>query len=295
MICFYHSADLDGHCSGAIVKQAHPDCIMIGIDYGDEFPWDMVKRTPAMKDDLWMVDFCLQPFEDMLQLGRWYGRNLIWIDHHKSALEQAAECNFTPAGRREIGKAACELTWEYLYGSLACGHAIRLLGRYDVWDHSDPRTLPFQYAMRMENTHPQNQMLWKNLIRKNESTYKRILRAGELILKYQRSRNRAIIKARGFETEFAGMKVLACNAQLASSMLFESHWDPEKYEAMVTFAMLPNGKWTVSLYTDREDVDVSKICKNLGGGGHKNAAGFQVDMYVQLMELFGQQKTPLED
>ena len=38
MKCFYHSADLDGQCSGAIVKLARPDCELVGIDYGDPFP-----------------------------------------------------------------------------------------------------------------------------------------------------------------------------------------------------------------------------------------------------------------
>lgn len=37
MYCFYHSKDLDGKCSGAIVKYKFPDCNMIGIDYGDKF------------------------------------------------------------------------------------------------------------------------------------------------------------------------------------------------------------------------------------------------------------------
>jgi oligoribonuclease NrnB/cAMP/cGMP phosphodiesterase (DHH superfamily) len=294
MICFYHSADLDGHCSGAIVKQANPDCKMIGIDYGDAFPWDNVSGTIAMKNDLWMVDYCLQPFSEMEKLGRWYGKNLIWIDHHVTAIEEAEKRGFNPPGRREVGKAACELVWEYLYGSLAPGHAIRLLGRYDVWDHSDKRTLPFQYGMRMEETWPEHQALWKNLIRKNESTYKRILRAGGLIVKYQQAQNEKIIKARGFEARFRGMKVIACNAQLTNSTLFDSHWDPEQYEAMVTFGMKPDGSWTVSLYSDREDVDVGKVCKELGGGGHKNAAGFQAQTYVELMELFGNTMTPLE-
>ena len=38
MKCFYHSADLDGHCSGAIVKMVYPECELIGINYGDKFP-----------------------------------------------------------------------------------------------------------------------------------------------------------------------------------------------------------------------------------------------------------------
>ena len=31
--------------------------------------------------------------------------------------------------------------------------------------------------------------------------------------------------------------------------------------------------WSVSLYTDK-DIDVSKVCAQFGGSGHKKAAGF---------------------
>ena len=57
-------------------------------------------------------------------------------------------------------------------------------------------------------------------------------------------------------------------------MLFSSIWNPEKYDAMLTFGYR-KGQWTVSLYSDRDDVDVSVIAKNRGGGGHKGASGFQ--------------------
>ena len=76
MKCFYHSADLDGHCSGAIVKHKYPECELIGINYGDEFPWDDLD----IDDPIYMVDFSLQPFDQMIKLGKHF--NLIWIDHH---------------------------------------------------------------------------------------------------------------------------------------------------------------------------------------------------------------------
>ena len=34
----------------------------------------------------------------------------------------------------------------------------------------------------------------------------------------------------------------------------------------------------VSLYSTHEDVHCGRICKELGGGGHKGAAGFQMDL-----------------
>ena len=80
---FYHSADLDGHCSGAVIKLKYPNCEMIGINYGDEFPWDSISEN----DVVIMSDFGLQPFEDMLKLNDKCNQ-LIWIDHHITAMDE---------------------------------------------------------------------------------------------------------------------------------------------------------------------------------------------------------------
>ena len=80
MKCFYHSTDLDGRCSGALIKWRHPECELIGIDYGQAFPWHLVDSGECV----WMVDFCLQPHEDMIRLAR--KCDLIWINHHKTSI-----------------------------------------------------------------------------------------------------------------------------------------------------------------------------------------------------------------
>ena len=64
--CFYHSADFDGHCSGAIIKKKFDDVEMIGINYGDEFPWSDIKPD----ETVYMVDFSLQPFDLMIKLNK---------------------------------------------------------------------------------------------------------------------------------------------------------------------------------------------------------------------------------
>ena len=85
MKCFYHSADLDGHCSGAMIKMAYPECEMIGINYGDEFPWESIPCGCGEK--IFMVDFSLQPYQKMRKLDI-HADPLIWIDHHKSAIDE---------------------------------------------------------------------------------------------------------------------------------------------------------------------------------------------------------------
>lgn len=72
------------------------------------------------------------------------------------------------------------------------------------------------------------------------------------------------------------MKCIAINKGLTNSKVFDSVWNAEKYDAMLTFCLMsPKRGWTISLYSDKPGIDVSKIAKSRGGGGHKQAAGFQ--------------------
>lgn len=271
MICFYHSADLDGHCSGALVKMKYPECKMYGINYGQDFPWDDIEG-----EDVIMVDFCLQPFDDMLHIKE-KAKNLIWIDHHKSSIEESEHFYTEINGSRIDGIAACELTWEYFFSIETIPTFVSLLGRYDVWDHqADPRVLPFQYGMKQYDTDPSKDVMdfWHSLF--DTELVQRIVEDGSIILQYKGSEDEKYVKACAFETELEGYKCLAVNRMLTNSQLFDSIWDNTKYDFMITFGWR-NGAWTVSIYTDKEGYDGSKISKKYGGGGHKQASGFQCD------------------
>jgi oligoribonuclease NrnB/cAMP/cGMP phosphodiesterase (DHH superfamily) len=269
MKCFYHSADLDGHCSGAIVKYFYPECELIGINYGDEFPWHSIGRDEVV----YMVDFGIQPFDGMIQLAA-TTPHFHWIDHHQTAIADYNAHEFKIHGLRRNGIGACQLVWEYLSPNGDVPYAVELLAQYDVWNHSNPETLPFQYGMRLEKTWPvENMPLWYNLFR-NESAVQKIVEQGSIVLRYVSQDNEKYCNSCAFETELDGLRCIAVNKMLTNSQVFDSVWNPSKYDAMLTFGYR-KGIWTVSLYTDKPGVDVSIIAKNRGGGGHKQAAGFQ--------------------
>jgi uncharacterized protein len=270
MKCFFHSADLDGHCSGAIVKHRFPACEMIGIDYGQPFPFETVK----VDETVYMVDFSLQPFEEMVELNSIC--NLTWIDHHKSAMLDWEEWNRPiKEAYLQSDHAACELAWNHLFGHLPMPKAVFWLGRYDIWKHKEnPGSLEFQYGMRIvPNTSPDNQDFWKELFSQNDLTF-RLRDQGLGLLTYEKNQNTKFISAYGFYTELDGLKCIAANRGMSNSLLFESVWNHEMYDAMLMFAW-KNGQWTISLYTDKPGIDVSKVAKARGGGGHIGAAGFQ--------------------
>ena len=277
MKCFYHSADLDGHCSGSIVKMRFPECEMIGINYGESVDMEQIYQG----EEVYMVDFCLQPFDGMITLND--KAKLHWIDHHaKGSIDEAHARGFLASGGQflEIGKAGCELTWEYLFPERTIPRSVFLLGRYDVWDHgADGDVLPFQYGMRNNaDTRPNNMALWSRVLGSSFETAQ-IVKIGKVILDYEASQNAKFCQAYSFETEFDGLKAVCANRGFTNSKLFDSVYNPGKHHLMITFCRkrLPAKVWTVSLYSTREDVDCGEIAKRFGGGGHKGAAGFQCE------------------
>jgi hypothetical protein len=263
-------------------------------------------------EEVYMVDFTLQPFDQMETLNTMC--HLHWIDHHKTEVEEAQKRGFLASGGQllEIGKAACELTWEYLFpDKIWIPSAIFHLGRYDVWDHSHPATLKFQYGFRQfENTYPDNQELWSKFFQPND-LIEPIISKGETLLDYEASQNAKFCKAYAFETELRLIetvrayadtelptrqklfRAICANRGFTNSKLFDSVYDPAKHDLMITFVRKgptftdcimgaekchkTYGKWTVSLYSTKSDIDCGAIARAFGGAGRKEEAEFQCE------------------
>ena len=269
---FYHDSDLDGFCSGAIIKHKYPTCETIGINYGQEFPWDTIRKA----DVVYMVDFSL-PMADMERLNNTC--QLVWIDHHISAINAYKKSGIKIKGMSSVGIGACALVWDYCYPYSIMPEAVQLLAEYDVWDHENPKTVPFQYGMRLEKALP-GVDVWSDLLVKRDpfttpGPVEDICENGKIVLEYENQSNEMYMKA-SFDVFFEGMKFITANKLYTNSQVFDSVWDNKKYHAMLTFGWVGDC-WRCSMYTDREGVDVSKIAVKHGGGGHKQAAGFTCD------------------
>jgi hypothetical protein len=248
-----------------------------GIDYGDLFPWLDVPADATV----YMVDFSLQPFTEMDRLHQYLkagGGRLVWIDHHKSAIQDDPGVEEI-AGLRRVGNAGCELTWEYLFPDEPMPRAVKLIGRHDVWDHSDPDVEPFQYGLRLCETNPEHaRTVWEILLSIGDFANAWVSNAcndGKKIMAYQQQCNAAYACACIFETELDGYRLLACNRGLANSKIFDDVWPDYRLrcDAMCLF-VYRKGRWEIKLFTDHRGLDVSLIAKAHGGGGHTKAAGF---------------------
>lgn len=183
-ICIYHSIDLDGWMSAAIVLKWYEDThlesekttaildgiksketasinkineslTMLGWNYGDEIPnlenYDKVimcdvSFPAAVMSELWNRFYSSKEFQ------------FIWIDHHISTIkEMNKEFKMEVAfieGIRDTKYAACELTWKYFFPNEEMPEIVRLLGRYDCFGHKgtkeEQKVLKFQYGARSQ-------------------------------------------------------------------------------------------------------------------------------------------------
>lgn len=270
-ICFYHR-DIDGMCSAAIVYRfSSKKCDLIDINYGEEFPWEKLDG----RDTVYMVDFALQPFKEMVRLQKLCnskGAKLVWIDHHIESLNEAKKFGFKCDGLRKDGLAGCELTWHYLYPKKPMPRAVYFAGRFDVWDHSDSKVLPVHYSMESMNLSP-SLNVWDTLLNKNQDQFDEEVRIGKKIMAWVDNFNKERMLELAFPLEFEGLKCIAANSSMRSSEAFKSVSDG--YDAILKFEWGNTGIWTISLYGLGRNVDVGKICSKYGGGGHKSAGGFQ--------------------
>lgn len=277
MIIVYHSRDLDGYTSGAILKKRFPEAHLIGYDYGQPIP------VLPSGDNIILVDVSF-PISDMIAIAA-DSKSFTWIDHHITAINEfneRAHAEQMPPQLMAVlqdGVAACELAFNWAFPESEMPYSIKLLGMYDTWRNKDKKfwdeqVLPFQYGMRTM-CHSAESFPEAILTAYDTAEVADIVQLGKIILNYQDEQN-AIIAKSAFEFLWRGYRVIAINASGFSSLAFKSVYNPDRHQIMMPFKF--TGKyWVFSLYTEHDDIDCSLIAKSLGGGGHKKAAGFQVD------------------
>ena len=271
MICVYHAADHDGKGSAAIVKYVHKDCELLGYNYDQEIPYDEIKKH----DDVIVCDISF-PMEYMFQLHS--EKNLIWIDHHASAIEhydaylKEHNLGFGIKGLRAVGTAAIELTWQYFFPDKKVPEGVKLLALNDLFDLRDKRVRPFEFAFLSLGVNRPYEKVWRDLF-EEKIDVPLMVEKGNAILSYIKNRDYRLVRNMAFEGTFQNMRFIAANMAQAGSDFFESLDNIKNYHFTVSFSLNKRNKWNFSFRTTRDDVDVSAIAATLGGGGHKKAAG----------------------
>lgn len=290
---------MDGYASGAICKLRYPDARLIGWDYKDPIP----DFEQFRGEEVIMIDITF-PLNKIIELSAKVS-HLTIIDHHISFAKDFhtdilnstySETLKTITVVRpklkyvyELGVAACEIGWKYLFPYKTIPYAISLIGRYDTWrkDEGDwqGETLPFKYYMYGQcnsvESFPKELLIIGST---NLNAINHSILTGRSIMKYQEMMDESATRAFSFDKEvYNGLRALVLNIPYFNSESLKTKYNKEDYDIMIGFCYTGN-KWSVSLRSDKPEVDVSIIAKNKGGGGHKGAAGFEVENFEDIFK-----------
>lgn len=278
--------DMDGFVSAEILMaMTDGDYNFLDVLFVDyTFDYNELLKYDGADTKLYILDFSFkQPAFSIIYTH--FNGNVVWIDHHKIIKEIDLDGLYVD-GKREIGKCGALLTYEWMAEcyrkNLTLNGLAIIVDAYDCWKtgsiwYEEACLLnTFFYATRpdidtmiaeIENDYPNGRML-DNAFR-IEAAKKCKDKAYDVNLKIPLE---GIQIVTGLELQNAVSGPWLTMEGVRGSRNFDS-MTKSGYNGMIAYQF--DGKlWSVSLYSEREDVDCAEICKRFGGGGHKGAAGF---------------------
>lgn len=266
----YHD-DADGFAAATAAWMRYGDkAHYIEVSYGKPVP-----EIPTGTRDLFILDFSY-PREICDQLDTQY--RLVVLDHHESA--QAA-LKDAPYAIFDMDKAGCELAWEYFFPTKELPSLLAYVADRDMWTWELPLSAEVNAWIGSLTKDFQE---WATLAR-GDITQEEIM-CGQAILARQGQLLEIMAKGAGTTTIHGYPAVVVNNSPALHSELADLLLQRHQEAALVAiYSDQPDGTRKYSLRTQRDDLDLTTIARQYGGGGHRKAAGFVLPAYSYPSEL----------
>jgi oligoribonuclease NrnB/cAMP/cGMP phosphodiesterase (DHH superfamily) len=297
-LILYHNNCPDGWCAAYICKLKYPEAQLIPLNHGlDEEVLDSLFEG-CRNEDVIMVDYSLRTRELNDQLNS-VAKSFLILDHHKTAqatLEGASYATF------DMKRSGAGLAWDYLFGKdrnvfepnswqggLVRPWWVDYTEDQDLWNWALPDSQEINAFLMVQprdlNTWNQVTKLdtviakgWGTGVRAYIEYYTRsvVAEAQEGILRFQtgtlESEDGTITLPTFADYRTAVLNIPYAGVSEAGNALCKAGYPVallwfERGDGMTTFSLRGDGS-----------VDVSAIAKTFGGGGHNNAAGFQLSL-----------------
>lgn len=277
-LVIYHANCRDGFCAAWVAHQYFTgigvEAEYVAAQYATSAPQDVDGR------DVLVLDFSYPKpiMVDILQRAS----RLIVLDHHKTA-QEALEGLTGGDIQFDMTRSGAGMTWDFLFYDKKRPILVDYVEDRDLWakklDRSDEvtaaiGTIPFEFEA------------WTNSL---STTVDEWAIQGSAVLKKIKQYVAEVLKNQR-TVRFAGHLVPIVNAPQVdiSELLAHLVRQPLKETGKLPpFAMgwwqRGDGKYQYSLRSI--DYDVSKLAQKWGGGGHKQAAGFQLETPIAFKHL----------
>lgn len=265
LLVLFHGACRDGFGAAWCVWRRHPQSEFVPCFYGAEPP-DVAGR------DVVMIDFSY-PRPVMERIAAECSTLLV-LDHHQTA--EAALKDFAAPNAHvvfDMNRSGAGITWDHFFPGQPRPWIIDYVEDRDLWRHklpNGPAVNAYLGTLRYDFEH------WYQTSR---MPVEKAAELGEVVEDKIRHYVTEVAK-NARRITFEGYDVPIVNApQVDISELLSFLCNGE------TFAMgwwqRGDGVYQYS-FRSRGDFDVSELAKKYGGGGHKNAAGFQSAVMLDL-------------
>ena len=279
----YHSNCTDGLAAAYCAwKGLEGDATFIPVNYSQPFP-----KLDLTEDDIvYLLDFCY-PFE-VLQEVLPKGCAVIVLDHHKTMqenFEKIVACeDWIGSGVFDTTKSGAMLAWEWFMAGEDAPVIIQHVQDRDLWKFEMPATADVIAGLRaLKDSHKFE--VFDTLVYDGEDSYaremiKKLTTMGsvlndktakdcETFAKKDSEKVRAVLFS-GYKTALYNTTTLI--SEVGAAILRNG----QGYDVSMSFFVTSDLKMVFSLrsYDKGANVDVAKIAKGFGGGGHTNAAGF---------------------
>jgi len=294
----YHANCWDGFCAAWVARKILKDTAeYIPVNYGEPEPEMLCGSV------VYLLDFSY-PRETMRNLLSQMHRVIV-LDHHKTAESELAGLvqefidghlinripdAINPEIKFDVGKSGGRLAWEYFFPSSffpsstngrswIVNHPpwiVNYTEDRDLWRWKLPKSPEINAFLR---SWPLDFEKWDELshIEPESIRWNTWVVAGSAILRREKQIiDEHVRHAR--EIELDGHKVLTVNATVLFSEIAGELAKRRPFGTCYFDRADTKRQW--SLRSTDEGVDVSEIAKRHGGGGHRNAAGFEEANYI---------------
>ena len=298
----YHAHCIDGITSAAVTVKhllerqgiLEEEIHLYPMSYDDDVAKLYVAIMKNEIKELYIVDFSLSK-EQLLTIEA-YNVKVHLYDHHASTFRKLMGDDYplSPISNENfylrndhndittihivLDNAECgaSLCWKHLINTdrtAEMPELIKYVKDYDIWQFTLPTTREVNKFLKQQS---KDLATYTALLIsfENKDFVRGVVKEGATLLRYEDSLEDELISSGVCPLVIEGVEGLAVNAPYAFSSNIGHKLALESKTFGAVWSQLAEGKIAFSLRSNGDECDVSKLAECMGGGGHKNAAGF---------------------